>query len=239
MQPVSERGKPAASFQTSRLGQCARQVSTTSSFLQTGYNLYQSSRSGLMPRLGKTSVKNDLSDRAHNHWESPLRQRCQTAESMRVRSNGILFLVGILLTLPAFAQTPAPKPAPGAEESKLAEKPIEDPLGRSTPYGTVQGFLKAAENHDYERAAEYLDSKQPSEQKQELARQLKLIMDRGLAVNLDTLSREPEGKLEEGLRNTRELVGVAQIGSESLEILLDRIQRGANPPIWLFSAQTL
>jgi len=192
-----------------------------------------------MPRLGKTSVKNDLSDRAHNHWESPLRQRCQTAESMRVRSNGILFLVGILLTLPAFAQTPAPKPAPGAEESKLAEKPIGDPLGRSTPYGTVQGFLKAAENHDYERAAEYLDSKQPSEQKQELARQLKLIMDRGLAVNLDTLSREPEGKLEEGLRNTRELVGVAQIGSESLEILLDRIQRGAKPPIWLFSAQTL
>jgi hypothetical protein len=55
-------------------------------------------------------------------------------------------------------------------------------------------------------------------------------MDRGLAVNLDTLSREPEGKLEEGLRNTRELVGVAQIGSESLEILLDRVQRGANPP---------
>jgi MscS family membrane protein len=161
------------------------------------------------------------------------------AESMKARSSSILFLVGIFLAPPAFAQTLAPKPAAGAEENKPAEKPIEDPLGRSTPYGTVHGFLDAAENHDYERAAEYLDSKQPSGQKQELARQLKLIMDRGLAVNLDTLSRQPEGKLEEGLRNTRELVGVAQIESESLEILLDRIQRGANPPIWLFSAETL
>ena len=161
------------------------------------------------------------------------------AESIKVRCSRILVLVGILLTPPAFAQTLTPKPAPEAAENKPAEKPLEDPLGRSTPYGTVQGFLNAAEKHDYERAAEYLDSKQPSEQKQELARHLKLIMDRGLAVNLDTLSREPEGKMEEGLRSTRELVGVARIGSESLEILLDRIQRGANPPIWLFSGETL
>jgi MscS family membrane protein len=167
------------------------------------------------------------------------RAAASAAESMKARSTGILFLVGILLAPPTFAQTPAPKPAPGAEEGKSAEKPIEDPLGRGTPYGTVHGFLNAAEKHDYERAAEYLDSKQPSAQKQELARQLKLIMDRGLAVNLDTLSREPEGKPGEGLRKTRELVGVAQIGSESLEILLDRIQRRANPPIWLFSAETL
>jgi MscS family membrane protein len=161
------------------------------------------------------------------------------AESIKVRCSRILVLVGILLTPPAFAQTLTPKPAPEAAENKPAEKPLEDPLGRSTPYGTVQGFLNAAEKHDYERAAEYLDSKQPSEQKQELARHLKLIMDRGLAANLDTLSREPEGKMEEGLRSTRELVGVARIGSESLEILLDRIQRGANPPIWLFSGETL
>jgi len=110
---------------------------------------------------------------------------------MSSRSSGILFLVGLLLTPPAFAQTVATKPAAGAAENKPAEKLIEDPLGRSTPYGTVRGFLSAAENHDYERAAEYLDSKQPSQQKQELTRQLKLIMDRGLAVNLDTLSREP------------------------------------------------
>jgi hypothetical protein len=84
------------------------------------------------------------------------------AESMKARSSGILFLVAIiLLTQPSFAQTLAPKPAPGAEENKPAEKPIEDPLGRSTPYGAVHGFLNAAENRDYERAAEYLDSKQP------------------------------------------------------------------------------
>ena len=190
--------------------------------------------------LGKTSVrKNDVSHRDVNSLAATARAVASAVESMKARSSSILFLGGIVLAPPAFAQTLAPKPAPVAEENKPAEKPIEDPQGRSTPYGTVHGFLAAAEKHDYERAAEYLDSKQPSGQKQELARQLKLIMDRGLAVNLDTLSREPEGKLEEGLRNTRELVGVAQIGSDRLEILLDRIQRGANPPLWLFSAETL
>ena len=158
---------------------------------------------------------------------------------MKARSSGVLFLVGMLCAPPVFAQTPALSPATGAEENKPAEKPVEDPLGRSTPYGTVRGFLGTAEKNDYERAAEYLDSQQSSQRNQELARQLKFIMDRGLAVNLDTLSRKPEGELQEARLNTRELVGVAQIGSESLEILLDRIQRGANPPIWLFSAETL
>jgi MscS family membrane protein len=189
--------------------------------------------------LGNTSVRKMMYRTDRDSWAAVAQAAASAAESMKARSSGILFLVGILSAPPAYAQALAPKPAPGAEENKPAEKAIEDPQGRSTPYGTVHGFLQAAENHDYERAAEYLDSKQPSERKQELARQLKLIMDRGLAMNLDTLSREPEGKLEEGLRNTRELVGVAQIGSESLEILLDRIQRGANPPIWLFSAETL
>jgi MscS family membrane protein len=84
-----------------------------------------------------------------------------------------------------------------------------------------------------------LDSKHPSRKKEELARQLKLIMDRGLSVNLDRLSRQPEGEAEGKLPNTRELLGVAVAGEDKLDILLDRIQRGKNPPIWLFSAETL
>ena len=112
--------------------------------------------------LGKTSVrKNDVSHRDVNSLAATARAVASAVESMKARSSSILFLGGIVLAPPAFAQTLAPKPAPVAEENKPAEKPIEDPLGRSTPYGAVHGFLNAAENRDYERAAEYLDSKQP------------------------------------------------------------------------------
>ena len=45
------------------------------------------------------------------------------------------------------------------------------------------GFLKAAEQADWERAAEFLDSKEPPQQKQELARLLKLVMDKGLTLD--------------------------------------------------------
>jgi MscS family membrane protein len=165
---------------------------------------------------------------------------------VQLQLNLALVTAGLALTLPVLAQQLQPKPTPDAKGDQAAqaaapapEKVPEDPLGRSTPHGTVVGFLNAADNEDYERAAEYLDSKQPSRKKEELARQLKLIMDRALSVNLDTLSRQPEGEVEGKLRNTRELVGVAAIGEDKLDILLDRIQRGKNPPIWLFSAETL
>ena len=152
----------------------------------------------------------------------------------------IMFLMGLAFVPPLHALQTSPKPAPGTAQPAASEKVPEDPLGRSTPHGTLEGFLKAADHDDYEGAAQYLDSKLRPQQKQELARQLKLVMDRGLSVNLDTLSRDTEGNTQEGkLPITRELVGVAKVGSKSLDILLDHIQRGKNPPIWLFSAETL
>src|SRR3546814_2293513 len=54
----------------------------------------------------------------------------------------------------ASAQAPsgdsaAPEPAKPAA--------LADPFGRSTPAGTIEGFIKAIAAQDYERASEYLD----------------------------------------------------------------------------------
>jgi MscS family membrane protein len=104
----------------------------------------------------------------------------------------------------------------------------------------VVGFLKAAEQGEWERAAQFLDSKQPPAQKQELARQLKLVMDRGLTLDLDTISKSPEGTPQERWRKTRNEIGTARLGDLSLPILLDRIEPTAKrPPYWLFSAETV
>jgi MscS family membrane protein len=102
------------------------------------------------------------------------------------------------------------------------------------------GFIKAAGAENYERAAQYLDLRRSPRQAEELARQLKFVLDRGLrAQDLDLLSAAPEGNLDDDLPPNRERVGAVKGGSTEREIVLQRVQRGGDRPIWLFSADTL
>ena len=73
----------------------------------------------------------------------------------------IVRLLCCTLTLVAFS-FPAVAQKPPAEPQPLPE----DPLGRSTPYGAVIGFLHAANKADYELAASYLEGKQSAREKQ-------------------------------------------------------------------------
>jgi len=123
--------------------------------------------------------------------------------------------------------------APSRDESG------DDPMGRSTPRGTVLGFMKATGREDYDRAASFLDTRQHGALARELARQLQTILDRETSIDLAHLSRQPEGSLANAQSPNRELVGVAHTSSGKVEIWLSRVQRGDNPPIWLFSSETL
>ncbi len=129
----------------------------------------------------------------------------------------------------------------GMLPSKPAEAPEaeQDLLGRTTPRGTVLGFIRAAGRGDYERAVQYLDVRRAPRAAKDLALQLKAVLDRGLIVDLDNLSNKPEGSLNDELPISQERVGVVRTLPEPLEILLDRVQRGQESPIWLFSAETL
>src|ERR1700756_2817654 len=124
------------------------------------------------------------------------------------------------------AETPPPAPPP-------------DPLGRSSPHGCVVGFLLAAQKHDYARAAQYLDTKKPPEQAEKLAQQLQTVLDKGLTGNLDNLSRESTGNATDTLQASQELVGTVKTNQGSLDIVVERVQRRGEPPIWLFSPETL
>ncbi len=151
-----------------------------------------------------------------------------------------LLVAFLLLVLgsppPVWGQTPAaPAKAPAA-----APAPPEDPLGRESPRGTVLGFIKAAGAESYERAAQYLDARRTPRAAEKLALHLKAILDRRLsAADVDLLSAKPEGNLDDDLPPNLERVGEVK-GKEGLvEIQLERVSRGAGPPIWLFSAKTL
>ncbi len=147
-----------------------------------------------------------------------------------------VFLVGSSL----YAQLPGAVGVPAAPTQPAPAKPVEqDPFGRDTPHGCVLGFLKAAELGDYAQAAQYLDVRDSPAQAQQLARQLQVLLNRGLAGNIDDLSRSPEGNLKDELRTNRDRAGVVETDAGPLEILLDRVQRSEGPPIWLFSSETL
>ena len=150
------------------------------------------------------------------------------------RSSLLLALLGLVVSIAALAQSPSPSKGAAAPAQAA-----EDPLGRTTPHDTVVNFIMAVEKKDLTRAAQYLNGRLSPASKAELAQQLKQLMDRGLKVDLNSLSRSPGGDTDDGLPLNRELVGKIQIGEDALEILLDRVTRGKNPPIWLFSAETL
>jgi MscS family membrane protein len=152
----------------------------------------------------------------------------------------VVLLLCCTLTFVAFSFPAVGEEAPASGAAAKPAKPLpEDPLGRSTPYGTVIGFLQAANKADYELAANYLESKQSARRKAELARNLQVVLNRGLKIGPDDLSKAPAGSLDDGLPANLEKVGTATFGSESLDVVLRLTKTADTAPIWLFSAETL
>jgi MscS family membrane protein len=151
-----------------------------------------------------------------------------------------IFLVAFIVTS-AFAG-PTPGGLPGAQEAQRPAEPqvaYVDPLGRSSPQETVFGFVKSASQGDYEQALQYLDTKMTGLAAERLVVRLLTILERGFSGKLAMLSNKPEGTPDDNLPPSKERVGTVKTPSGSLDILLEKVQRGNNPPVWLFSAETL
>jgi MscS family membrane protein len=132
----------------------------------------------------------------------------------------ILIVLLFLIRVPVQAQVPAP-----------------DPLGRSTPRGTVVGFLTAAHKGDWHGAAQFIEIAN-GEDPVELSTQLSVVLDQGLPANIDHLSDQPEGDLKDNLPPTKELAGVIETKGGPLSVTLDHVRRG-NVSVWVFSHDTL
>lgn len=128
---------------------------------------------------------------------------------------------------------------PEAESSAKSAAAQADKLHRSTPYGSVMGFLLAADSGDYETAAHYLDSNQPGDVREQRARDLAVVLNRGVKIGADALSKASEGRLGDDLNPYLEKVGTAVFGDEKLDIVLRRTTSADTPPVWLFSSETL
>jgi MscS family membrane protein len=146
--------------------------------------------------------------------------RCQRRYAWLARA-ACLFVLGLLLLIvPAGNGTAqphsrlksvvntAPKEAASADLEKSS--PVAKVLGppddydRGVPRTSVSAFFVAARKGDYERAAQYLDLRGlPRKMRdipgQELARQLKIILDRTLWIDPELLSADPQGHEDDGL----------------------------------------
>ena len=154
----------------------------------------------------------------------------------------LLTLAALIAAVPARAQQPSPPAA--TQPTKTAPDPpvpapARDTLGRETPRGTVLGFMNAARNSRDEVAPMYLNTALRDRAAVELAFKLFVVLDRRLPPRLNELSDRPEGSLANPLQPDRDVVGSITVGDGTMDIVLERVNRGALGSVWLFSRKTL
>jgi MscS family membrane protein len=145
----------------------------------------------------------------------------------------------VLLTVITQSQT-VPRQADNADKDNHAEEP-SDPLGRSTPRGTVLGFLHAAKNGDYKQAADYLQlsNDEREEEGESIARQLHALVDHAFVGRVGPVSDHREGSTEAGIPRDRERIGEFRVPGSDVNVELVRVSEPGSDEIWLFSSQTL
>jgi len=121
--------------------------------------------------------------------------------------------------------------------------PLDD-YNRGTPRTMMEGFIQATRDGKFKIALNYLDIEAfPVSKKkpmgEELASQLKIILDRSLVIDLERLSNNPEGKSEEGVPPSHELLGRVKTPDQTIDILLQRVERSDGVLIWKISHKTV
>ena len=155
----------------------------------------------------------------------------------------LLLLLTVLMapTLVCAAPQNPLAPLTGATTPAKPAEPAADPLGRSTPRGTVIGFLQAAQSAHAQSAAQYFQqthARHPANQ-DELVMQLKELLDRAYVGNIGRIADSPEGTPQEGLAPDQERVGKLVVNGDSADLLLVHVNDPVYGPIWLFSSESL
>jgi MscS family membrane protein len=154
----------------------------------------------------------------------------------------LLLFAGALSTL---AQLPSPlSTSPPASSSVPSPAAPADPLGRETPRGTVLGFIRAAQEENYALAVEYFQPPpgrhRPSmEEDEDLAADLLTILNQNFGPFLDSISRDPQGRLDDGLPPDQERVGGIRGQNEAFSLLLVRMENERSAKLWFISRQTV
>ena len=156
----------------------------------------------------------------------------------------LLLLVTPLVTFAAIEGELSAESSGEAEEP-VDEEPIEfeDKLMRDTPRHSLEGFLQAADDDDYELAAEFLDMRNLRGRAAELSPDVlalgfEIVLERGLWVDLDELSDEPDGIGNDELPEWRDILGVVELNGRETELYMQRVPH-MDHYVWKVSNKTV
>jgi len=180
-----------------------------------------------------------------------------TQRSLTIRIPLLLFslsLVCALLVSGTIAHAIVPLTGKSAANESTKTEAIEpakpktvgpvDEHDRGVPRTALDGFIKNAGSGDFEKAANYLDLRNlprwmGDPDGQELARQLKIVIDRALWIDFDAISDDPKGNPNDGLPVYRDTLGRIEMPDKTVDLLLQHVPREDGIYIWKFSNRTV
>ncbi len=102
---------------------------------------------------------------------------------------------------------------------------------------------EALGNRDYKLVLNYLDMRKlpgkSAENELELARQLKIIVDRSLWVDHETISNDPKGHKNDGLPSYRDIIAQLKTPDGSVDILMQNTRDGHGGHAWKLASRTV
>ena len=136
-----------------------------------------------------------------------------------------------------------PKEGEEAKQNTVTKVIPQDEFDRGTPRSSIMGFAEAMENRDYDRAMNYLDTRNvPTHllsEDQELARELKIIAERSLWVDMDSISNDPEGHKDDGLPGNRDIIARLETPDGAVDILMQHVPDDKGEHVWKISNRTV
>lgn len=144
-------------------------------------------------------------------------------------------------------------PAVVAEEAQSlvapAEAPAEEPdlasLGAECPRGAIRLFLDAGRARDFDRAAEFLAIDSPASDeramsKADLARRLKIVLDRTIWIDYAQLSADPLGAQDDDLPPDVDRIATLHPPRMPLvDVLMNRSESEDGSVAWRFTPSTV
>jgi len=152
----------------------------------------------------------------------------------------LFFCVSFWVSTPAGAQASLSNLLQSSPSMPTTTTP-SDPLDRTTPSSAVLGFLRAAQSGDYGIAAQYLQMNAARRQAEgeQLATQLKYVMDGTAFSGRVGNFTQPEGIPQEGVPFGRQRIGTMASGDVEVDLDLVRVSDPVAGKIWLVSSDTL
>jgi MscS family membrane protein len=114
---------------------------------------------------------------------------------------------------------------------------IADDYNRGSPRSAIKHYLNTARKGNYSQAIHYIDfsaanNKIRTMAKEDVAKLLKLVLDRSLWVDLPTLSNGTAGFMRDGIAGDRDLIGYIPLGDQEIPFYVQQVPREDGVLIW-------